>query len=41
MEVVIVEGEEEFGASHRYQWGLCCVDVRERRALSKLGLLWG
>jgi len=26
----------EFGASHCNQWGLCCVIVRERRALPKL-----
>jgi len=29
---------DEFVASQCNQWGLCCVVVRERRALSKL--LW-
>ena len=29
----------EFGASHCNQWVLCCIDVRERRAIPKL--LWG
>ena len=40
--VVILEGEGtvcgEFGAFHCYQRELCCVVVRERRALPKL--LW-
>jgi len=38
--VVIVEGKGSFGgkccASHLNQCGLCCVAVRERRALPKL-----
>jgi len=29
-------GGVEFGASHRNQWGLCCIDVRQRRTLPKL-----
>jgi len=42
--VVIVEGEGavfggEFGTSRCNHWGLCCVFMRERRALPKL--LWG
>jgi len=41
MGVVIVEGNGQFwglkcGVSHCKQWGLCCIVVRERRALSKL-----
>ena len=41
MGVDIVGGEGtssggEFGASHSNQWGLCYIDVRQRRALPKL-----
>ena len=35
--VVIIEGKgsfgSEFGASHCYQWGLCCIVVREQCAV--------
>jgi len=44
MGVVIVEGKGSFGGglgvSHCNQWRLCCVVVRERRALPTY-LLWG
>jgi len=36
---IVLKGRGEFRASHCNLWGLCCVVVRERRALPRL--VWG